>query len=914
MLALLLTALATQVDATWKVFNNAWPDNIPQPLAYYWFNEGNGTKLKESVSGVSDAGYVEAPTKDQPLGQYPGPTWIVDPYFGNVFQCGNPDTGAKDVLRLADVDYGSTGKFTINWWIRNPVGSDFEDREKEQIFGHGDPEEITSAPNVIHVQMENLHLQSGRRRIRDAGGEILTILADGNDYKGCVKDGLLNANQMSETNAVDANGNRLNPGRELVEQQTGLDVFPITTCPLLFQDLQTEGVCPLNATTGKWECPAVMRRCSYEDELGNTTDTMQICGQRGSASGAPSRSAAGRLDRITSTRSSFWSDDTPPKMLGTIGITNDEWHMFTITTHPESGKKGFVTYIDGVTRAALPYITGVGQDATVPGLPVNGGDPIDPTGPFRFCGREKPGDWSGEAGAVFDPERYSNVELAHFSVYGEAMTGVQVEALRQEYFKQFFPKRVEGYSMTPGACRGPGGVNDKVNSKYKKEMSTLDACAKECNDNAGQCKGFAYSPTSNNGECLIYGPGFSGSCSVTSATSPTGCEALGTCSDAAKTSEDTCGACSLPSATTDATCAQIGGTWTPATWTSSNAVWTGPSDGWLSDYFSSDLVVGVVAAGSEGDYTCYDVDTKDHHAKCAGQVAEVNVTSYLCTEADVNNGEPGCADTGRYKCAVSTCGSNDCDDCNHDEGSAMDQVCAWGCEYCADVCWSLARQPVDGEVLYDGTCSHVFLGLRQDQKTAVMCPEGCTFTAEVRAANVAVVHSAAVQRNGWTILAGVCRSEGDAMTVESKPNGRYSKTAGANGGPATQSECMDHCASEKDCIGYAHADNSWCLLYGPNMHDVGSSTVWTSDNHVAVTITQTKPNPAYICGTKDPTAAPTAVPTAQPTAAASTPPVTTTTPPTPAPTVADKVDSKLESMCRRGAIAVVSLWLTSLFQ
>jgi hypothetical protein len=467
--------------------------------------------------------------------------------------------------------------------------------------------------------MENLHLAAGHSTT--PGGEILTIQADGNDFRSCIEDGVLTADQMAGTQTTDADGNLLNPQRELVETQTGMDVFPVTTCPLLFADLEAEGSCAQNAT-GWWDCvEGVLENCQHKtDDNGTKLPVLRGCN---------------RVNRLTSHKTKFWSDDTPPVMLGTIGITSDEWHMMTITSHPD-GTKGFVTYIDGVKRAATPYAN-VGEPPhsgsggpTGSDFPVNGGDPIDPVGPFRFCGREKPGDWDGGgAGAVFDPERYSNVELAHFSVYEDAMTAEQVEELRQAYFTEFFPVQVEGYSSHGGTCRGPGGVNDKVSSKYKSPV-TLEECATECNDNAGQCKGFGYSQTANGGECLIYGPSFSGACSDTSATSPTACAALGTCSDdpATKTSDEVCGACSLASATTIATCEQIGGTWTAATWTSAGATWNEPSGGWTGDHHSSDLVVGVAASAG---YTCYDVDPYDHHPQCSGTVGEVDDTPWLCT-------------------------------------------------------------------------------------------------------------------------------------------------------------------------------------------------------------------------------------------------------------------------------------------
>jgi len=809
MLALFLTALATPAYADGHL-PFTWPSGMPQPLAYYWFNEGKGLKLKESVSKKEDAGYVDHEVADQPNGVYPGVTWVEDPNFGNVFQCGNKDTLAKDVLRLADVDYGSTGKFTINVWVRNPIGSDFPDREREQIFGHGDPQEITNAPNQIHVQLENLHLDGS-----SPGGEILTILGDGNDFQSCTDDATVTAAQME--------GTATNTDREAIETKTDMDVFPATTCTKLIADLTAEGV---DMDKAKEKC-----------KIDATTSAVTQCN---------------RVQRSRSIKSRYFADDDKrDKVLGTIGITNDQWHMLTITTKPD-GTKGFTQYLDGVARAGTPYVEGVGYDNGYDKGPYNGGDPIDPVGPMRFCGREKPGDWSGEAGARFDEERYCNLQLAHFSVYSDAMTAVQVEELRQEYFKKFFPKAVAGYTNTPGACRGPGGENDKVSSKYKGD-TTLDACAKECNDHA-HCKGFAYNPDANSGECLIYGPDFAGACSDGAADSPTACAALGTCSNKDQTSESSCGACSVKSGTTKETCEQVAGTWTPATWTSAGATWTEPTGGWTGDYHSSQLVVGVVESAG---YTCYDVDPYDHHPTCTGTVAELDDSKYRCTEADVTNEVKGCKSTSDYSCETATCGTSNCgSDCNG---------CAKGCAYCTEFC-----------AAFSGDCTIPFTGQLKEDKTSDNCPAGCTYTKEVKAAKVVVLHEPAEQYPGWRVMAGVCRSEGDASSLEAKPNGRYSNNCGKDGGKATQKECMEHCAAEPDCIGYAHS-SAWCLNYGPGLHEKGDPEVWTGDNHAATTITQTKENPAYICAVKDDSADPVAE----------------------------------QSISRRGAMVAISLWLTS---
>lgn len=97
-------------------------------------------------------------------------------------------------------------------------------------------------------------------------------------------------------------------------------------------------------------------------------------------------------------------------------------------------------------------------------------------------------------------------------------------------------------------------------------------------------------------------------------------------------------------------------------------------------------------------------------------------------------------------------------------------------------------------------------------------------------------------------MSGACRGGSD---FTDKVNGKYSNTAGADG-RLTQEECAEACLAEPDCVGYAHA-TAWCVVYGPGVHDTPGED-WTSDEHVEVAITGTKPNPSYICVTGPPRA------------------------------------------------------------
>ena len=74
----------------------------------------------------------------------------------------------KDTLELADVDYGSSGAFTINVWFRHDQ-ENFEDYQREQFFGHGNPSGTTAgSPNQLHWQFEK-------------SGSIRTLAVDGTD-------------------------------------------------------------------------------------------------------------------------------------------------------------------------------------------------------------------------------------------------------------------------------------------------------------------------------------------------------------------------------------------------------------------------------------------------------------------------------------------------------------------------------------------------------------------------------------------------------------------------------------------------------------------------------------------------------------------------------------------------------------
>ena len=105
----------------WKRFPFPWPASVPFPLAYYWLDDGEGSGLHDSVSG-QQRGSVTYEAADQPR-PYPGANWVGDSKFGTTIACGSATTGQKDTLELADLDYGTSGAWALNFWVRYPPGS-----------------------------------------------------------------------------------------------------------------------------------------------------------------------------------------------------------------------------------------------------------------------------------------------------------------------------------------------------------------------------------------------------------------------------------------------------------------------------------------------------------------------------------------------------------------------------------------------------------------------------------------------------------------------------------------------------------------------------------------------------------------------------------------------------------------------
>jgi len=190
--------------------------------------------------------------------------------------------------------------------------------------------------------------------------------------------------------------------------------------------------------------------------------------------------------------------------------------------------------------------------------------------------------------------------------------------------------------LSGGVCRGPGGVNDKINSMSATEHTQKmceDACDSRMTSDADGaiCMGYSYCADCNQGECLLFGANLDGMCSDKSALSEPACEALGSCNDPdTATREEECGKCDqFQFAKEVGSCGSVGGTWKKATWTSAGATWQGAEDPWNGDTHKSVLIAGTTSE-TNSKYKCYDIDADDHLAHCTGTATD---SSKTCTTA-----------------------------------------------------------------------------------------------------------------------------------------------------------------------------------------------------------------------------------------------------------------------------------------
>merc|ERR1719174_3250876 len=165
---------------------------------------------------------------------------------------------------------------------------------------------------------------------------------------------------------------------------------------------------------------------------------------------------------------------------------NHNWHHLVLTTKGHG--KGMDMYIDGKLEAKSPRgvncenevggCIGLDKGNSDPSRYVNangvGGDPIDPVGDMRLCGRQIGGAITNDLThtgdvdfAQFDPRRYFHGQVAHFAVWDSPLSHHQVNALLEEYRELYNMKYRNPVVLTMTASGSPDDYADTSSLQEK---------------------------------------------------------------------------------------------------------------------------------------------------------------------------------------------------------------------------------------------------------------------------------------------------------------------------------------------------------------------------------------------------------------------------------------------------------------
>ena len=134
-------------------------------------------------------------------------------------------------------------------------------------------------------------------------------------------------------------------------------------------------------------------------------------------------------------------------------------------------------YIDGKLEATHPRglncehevggCIGLDKGNSDPSRFVNangvGGEPIDPVGDMRLCGRQI----GGAITAQFDPRRYFHGQVAHFALWDSPLSHHQVNALFEEYRELYNMKNRNPVVLTMTASGSPDDYADTSSLQEK---------------------------------------------------------------------------------------------------------------------------------------------------------------------------------------------------------------------------------------------------------------------------------------------------------------------------------------------------------------------------------------------------------------------------------------------------------------
>ena len=434
----------------------------------------------------------------------------------------------------------------------------------------------------------------------------------------------------------------------------------------------------------------------------------------------------------------------------------------------------------------------------------------------------------------------------------------------------------EGFT---GSCRGPGGGDDRVDSKNK-IVDNQEECEDACDAEGNECVAYAYQTSSK--ECTLFGETMDGHCDhqdnddadfkdlhlgggIRRFHSENAC---GICKSSSRIYEKslnelTCGRCTEeveqefygPTG-----CSNAGGDWSSKTW--EKGVWTKPEDPWLGDsqtHFSSFSSTSVHSITVVDDWHCIDKLHADGQPTCTNCQKEFENTYFK--EENCPNGCTFYVENGNHPPYCDGTPDNKDENCiTTFESRAMTE------ENCD------ALSPTDcvfkpAPVFVKGDYSHfppIDLGpgwqpeVLKATENSGLCGTSQVGNCKNDAENI----------SGYAF--GVCRIDKPAY-----PNGEVNNykwcanCLNSNGDNVNKDEaaCAQACLDDPSgaCVAMSHALGANCLIYGPNtdnyLQGVGDDPkfFWGTNNHKTQpcvgpnvpfgceNINTIKPNERFIC-------------------------------------------------------------------
>ena len=412
--------------------------------------------------------------------------------------------------------------------------------------------------------------------------------------------------------------------------------------------------------------------------------------------------------------------------------------------------------------------------------------------------------------------------MVRFYSFAMAMLANLATSVAGPIDTEAYRELTNGFGQT-GACRGNGGGDDRVDSRYT-IMSSQAECERVCDSDIG-CVAYSYNDATS--DCVIYGPGQDGSCSlaIDTGASDTRYHNFNSCGVCTQNEvgvegvfvEALCGICSkqipdsLPNS--EGICSTFQGLWNPATWTS--GTWENPESPWTGQSYTHSTLLGstnVHTVSVASGFHCYDKVHNDGQPTCNGSI-------------DGNSCQISFEDLRTSKDCVEGCtfyprnGSHSphCDGISADGETscikAFEEAASFGEASCVSIGTDCAYVPAPVFIPAPAALHAPPVDLGPGWQPEVM---------KATAASGDCKGSSLAQCEGKDDVAGfeygVCRIDNEKPNGENANQKYCANCVNTNDDQVNLSEqaCAQACLDEPSggCVAFSHKDGANCLIYG----------------------------------------------------------------------------------------------------